>query len=324
MADRKHLHKITAIVLVLLLLICIWGGVLCWNRLDGIYYHVKEFQQSIQDDTDYNYRNDIPTDYVNSTKIIEEDETAWYSAYNIIAHSGGGLDGKTYLNCAEAWEYEYAQGTRVYDADLAFTSDGHLVLRHEWYDDLEQDKIGEDSIPSYEEFMNTPICYKYSPMDCDMMIEFMNLNDDVYVACDVKDGETESFEYLVERAYEMELDSVLDRIIVSFYDYDDYNAIHNVYDFSNWAIRQYENSPHNYYELCEFCLENSIPVVMVKEVYLKAGDDISVLTEHGITVLCAVVNSLSSMKEYGKLGVSGFVSDFIYEDDMQYIETDSL
>ena len=81
----------------------------------------------------------------------------WYKKYHIISHGGGEIGGKCNTNSAEAWEKSYLKGNRIFDADLAFTGDHILVLRHEWSDDLGQDNISEDRIPDYEEFMNTPI-----------------------------------------------------------------------------------------------------------------------------------------------------------------------
>ncbi len=240
----------------------------------------------------------------------------WYTDYSIIAHSGGGIDDKTYTNSKEAWEYSYNNGTRIFDADLSFTSDQKLVLRHEWYDDLEQPNISEEEIPSYEEFMSTLIFQKYTPMSAYDMLCFMESHDDCYVACDFK-NEIGGVKSLIALVKEYDMEQVMDRIIISFYDYEDYFEIKQLYNFENWAIRQYENSPHNYYELAKFCVENDIPVCMVKTAYLDEGDNIQVLTDKGIQVWAAVVNDIDKAKDYKEMGVTGFVSDFIYEKDIE-------
>ena len=263
------------------------------------------------------YRNDKANIDLSTYSPIISDSGEWYKKYHIISHGGGEIGGKCNTNSAEEWEKSYLKGNRIFDADLAFTGDHILVLRHEWSDDLGQDNISEDRIPDYEEFMNTPIHSLYTPMSCYDMITFMNKYDDCYVACDFKDGEADTFEFLVNAAWQMNCVDILDRIIVSFYSYEQYREIKAVFKFKNWAIRQYENEPHNYYELAEFCLKNRIPVVMIKAAYLDAGDDISVLTENGITVFNAVINNLEEYREYEKQGVSGCVSDFISEKDLK-------
>lgn len=257
---------------------------------------------------EYYYRN-RDLGIVLSAPPIEETDS-WYSEYSVIAHSGGGINGYRYTNSKEAWNYSYENGIRVFDADLSFTSDKRIVLRHEWSDDLGQNGAF-NGVPSYEKFMSAPIFEDLSPMSLEMMIDFMANHTDVYVAVDFKDG-VELIRSMVDVFVEMDYLDLLDRIIISFYDYDDLEAIRTIYSFQNYAIRQYENLPHNYQELAAFCLDNRIPVCMVKMKYLKT-DDISVLLENGIKVFVAVINTEEELKEVQERGASGIVSDYIYD-----------
>lgn len=264
---------------------------------------------------EYQYRNDVLVNLDRYTSL-ENIEGAWYDKYSVISHSGGQVDGKTYTNSREAWEVSYKNGNRVFDADLNFTSDGILVLRHEWSDDFGQSNISQEKIPTYNEFMETSIHLKYTPMSCYDMITFLNEHTDCYAACDFKNDAVDTFGFLVDAAISMNMENVLDRIIISFYKYEDYERIKEVYQFKNWAIRQYENSPHNYYELAEFCLVNQISVCMVKQQYISEGDNIEVLLDKGIRVWVAVVNDLEDFDVLRQRGVTGCVSDCIYEDDL--------
>lgn len=67
--------------------------------------------------------------------------------YNVIAHACGGIDGYTYTDSLEALNQSYEKGDRLFDIDLRFSSDGEIVLRHEWQQDLEQ--------PEFDYLMNT-------------------------------------------------------------------------------------------------------------------------------------------------------------------------
>lgn len=299
--SRKY---ITFIVYVVVAAMVIQGGWKLTSRISKYY----------DDKSEYLYRNQKLFELPLETYVLEE-ENAWYNMYSIIAHSGGGIDGKIYTNSLESWNYSYDNGTRVFDADISLTSDNVLVLRHEWHDEFEQANISEDNIPDFSEFMDTPIHNIYTPMSVYDMLNFMEEHNDCYVACDFKDG-TAGIKEFVSLVKDGSMEHLLKRIIISFYDYKDYFQIKNIYNFDNWAIRQYENSPHNYYELTLFCVENNIPVCMVKEKYLQEGDDISILLDKGIHVWVAVVNDIKDIKSYWNRGVSGFVSDFIHEEEM--------
>ncbi|MBO4918744.1 MAG: hypothetical protein J5365_01160, partial [Erysipelotrichaceae bacterium] len=206
-----------------------------------------------------------------------------------------------------------------FDADLSFTADDVIVLRHEWSDDLDQDNISEDRIPEYAEFMRTLILRKYHPMGIYDVIDFMKKHEDIYVACDFKEG-IEILEKLIATFKENNCTALFDRIIVSLYDYGDYTRAKKLYEFKNYAIRQYEDLPHNYYELCEFCLKERIPVCMVTRNYVKEGDRFAVLLKKGITVFVATVNDPERYRRYRAKGVSGIVSDFLDQNELCRID----
>lgn len=50
----------------------------------------------------------------------------------MIAHAGGGLEGQTYTNSLTAMDHNYKAGFRLFEIDLALTSDGALVCAHDW------------------------------------------------------------------------------------------------------------------------------------------------------------------------------------------------
>lgn len=261
----------------------------------------------------YIYRNKYVRNELNKYDDIKINNDAWYSKYSVIAHSGGGIDNHKQTNSKEAWRHAYDNGTRIFDADLSFTSDGIIVLRHEWSDDLQQGNISEDRIPNYEEFMHTPIFHKYQPVSIFDVIDFMKKNADVFVACDFKDG-IEILEKLIATFKKNDCLNLFDRIIVSLYDYEDYYQAKKLYNFKNYAIRQYEEIPHNYYELCEFCLKERIPICMVTRNYIKEKDRIHILTKRGISIFVATVNDINQYKRYKTKGVSGIVSDWLTQD----------
>lgn len=55
-----------------------------------------------------------------------------FDPQRMIAHAGGGIDGKTYTNSIEALDLAYANGFRLFEIDIIKTSDGHYVAGHDW------------------------------------------------------------------------------------------------------------------------------------------------------------------------------------------------
>lgn len=122
------------IIIVLCGLIVLLAGILLWKpaQIAGVIAGIK---QKWSNDQEWKYRNKEIV-LLEKYNAIEKWEECW--KYNVIAHSGGGIEGKVYTNSKEAMELAYSNGTRMFDIDLRFTSDEKLVLRHSWTDDLEQ------------------------------------------------------------------------------------------------------------------------------------------------------------------------------------------
>lgn len=249
---------------------------------------------------------------------------------------GGAVDGRCYTNSVQAWELSYANGNRVFDADMAFTTDNILVLRHDWNDNLEQGIIMKESrsytdangMPrqmasqeqmDYAAFKSTKMYYKYDAMSCEDMLNYMASHEDIYVACDMKDDVVDSYQYLVDLAVGMGVEDVLDRIIVNIYDYEVYDLIMEIYPFENVTARQHYVFPNNYYELAEFCVTHNIHVVNVSSCYME-DEGISLLQRYGIHIYVAIADYISDMHSYYELGADGAVTNFLYESDWAYVE----
>lgn len=269
---------------------------------------------------------------VENLPALKDEPDAWYTKYHVIGHGGGGIDGRTYTNSLEAWNYAYSRGNRVMDADLRFTTDGELVLLHSWNDNLEQttssmldskmliDKNGHvqciqdgTSKTDFKTFMARKIYRLYTPMSCETMLRYMQTHPDLYVATDMKDDVVKSYRYIVNKAKALRIDSVLNRIIVNIYDYSIHDKVMQIYPFPNTTIRQFYGYPNNYYELAGFCLKHNIHVVNMSVCYAE-DEGVKLLQGKGIHVMVAVVDYISDMQEFRKLGFTGCVSNFLYED----------
>lgn len=245
-------------------------------------------------------------------KEMNEKNLLWYQKYKVIAHSLGGIDGYSYTNSLESFEKSYKNGIRLYDADFDITSDGVYVLRHSWDDNMGV-KYASGIVPTYNEFMENKIHSRYTPLSLKKFLEIMNKYSDIYVAFDAKNDISKMYSDLVNLAISENLEHVLDRVIVSFYKYEDYYKLKEIYPFKNYAIRYYENDPKNVDELITFCLENNIHVVNIKMIYIDKNDEWKKIIDNGLTVYAAIVNDDITYKKLSDMGVWGIVSDLIEE-----------
>jgi glycerophosphoryl diester phosphodiesterase len=322
-------------LLLSFVLLFVTGGLFLY-KIDSIAIRIHHVKNHLVKNNPFKERYKELID-VGSFTPLKDDSTSWYMKYHVIAH-GGGINGKTYTNSLESLLNSYNNGIRLFDVDLRFTSDNHLILRHNWienladleqenlkkdlkvwHDDLGQTQIFRGMAPTLSEFKATSINYKYTPLSFNDLLDFMTTHHDVYICCDTKEDVTESYNYIVNAIRKKGMEAHLDKIIVSFYRFEDYDKIMNVYPFKNAMIRQHEVYPTNYSKIIEMCIKKNIHVCNINEIFFTQ-DDMTHFKKLNIKLYVAVVDKLSSAKHYFQCGASGIISNWITENDLQYIK----
>jgi len=121
----------------------------------------------------------IPTKGVNLNTGVENDF--------VIAHAGGAIEGFNYTNSLEALNHAYDQGVRLFEMDILETSDGKLIAAHTWKDFKEminyKGEIDESPLTE-EEFINSKIHNKFTPMNMDRINEWFKNHPDAILITD--------------------------------------------------------------------------------------------------------------------------------------------
>jgi len=111
-----------------------------------------------------------------------------------IAHAGGAIDGKTYLNCEEALLQSLQNGYKYVELDLGLTSDSVLVCLHDWADfnkkATNNDTADIDRPLSKEEFLQRKIQGKYTPMTLERVTEIRKHHPFTLVTDKISNTET--------------------------------------------------------------------------------------------------------------------------------------
>ena len=306
----KTRYKILFCLVILLLLGSIW-------KSNGIARRVNYVRNYLSHERIIKRLHKMEAD-ISSLPAFVSDGSEYFTKYHFISHNGGIIQGRLHSGSLEAWELSYNRGNRIIDADLEFTSDNKIVLRHGWAENLEQGQ--EPNIMTHKDFKNSLIFRKYHPLDLDDMINFMLTHEDLYIAVDSKRDAAKTFDLLVKTAKNLNAESILDRIIVSLYNFEDVVSVKKIYQFKNFALRQC-GWQHNWYKLAEFCLKNNIRVVNIFDFVIDSDPEgVKILTSKNIHVFAAVVNNLSQLEKYKSLGITGAVSDFLSESDWSLIK----
>lgn len=269
----------------------------------------------------------------------------WFNKYSVVAHGMGGIDGYDYTNSIEAFQTQYAAGTRVFEVDLALTSDGKLVLTHGWLEHktkrLEMD--GADRSPmTYDDFMSKKIHGLYTPMDVASLIKIMQEYPDIYVVMDW--GKDLDYVEEEDKDYIFELDeliqrnqifvnnfkdvdeSLLKRVIPQIYYEEHYNQLHKVYPFENYIYTLYKNYMNtNAKAVMSFVEKNNIAVivsnlygdqkVITAELRRQINYDRTKSQEMG--VFLHTINELEDVSGLIDEGYKGIFTDYLTQNQVE-------
>lgn len=211
----------------------------------------------------------------------------WYKSFSVIAHAGGAINKDVYTNSVDAFESNYALGTRVFEADVALTSDNKLVLTHGWYQHsttrINQSQFGGMPM-SYDDFMKYKIYGKYEPMDFQQLLNMMHKNKDMYVVLDMKYSREykmsgdyndekytddpqrirEFFEPMVQQVIDTNI-NLMRRIIIQIYTPEMYNEVSKLFPFTHYLYTTYLNYyKTNADEILDFAVANNIKAVALE------------------------------------------------------------
>ncbi|MRN54386.1 phosphatidylinositol-specific phospholipase C/glycerophosphodiester phosphodiesterase family protein [Paenibacillus monticola] len=250
-----------------------------------------------------------------------------FAATRIVAHAMGGIDGHAYTNAFEAFVANYEQGTRVFETDLLFTSDDKLVARHEWTGNMSKE-LGQQKVLSakeqgsalgYAEFMNSPILDLYSPLDLEKILDLLQHYPDAYIVTDTKEFDSglvmKEFKRLTEAAKRRD-PALLNRIVPQIYSRAMLAELKAVYSFPTVIYTLYQSQDTDE-QVIDFVRDTGVDITMPVE--RATTSFVNKLQQAGSRVYVHTVNDEEEIQKMDKLGVDGFYSDFISEDDLDLL-----
>ncbi len=236
----------------------------------------------------------------------------------MISHAMGGVDGKNYSNCLEAFLENYAEGHRVFEVDMELTSDGKIVLCHGWNRKLcSRHKKGYR--PTYAQFMSYKIYNKYTPMSLEDLLKLMNKYPDIRVITDTRYAKTakvkKQFTMIVSTAKRLGLESVLDQFTVEIYNQSMLQTVENIHHFKSYVFTLYKllkKSPTaaQLRTIGSFCAKNGVGMVAMYAHWWKA-EFAEILDPYNVEIGLYTVNSVKDAQVYLDDGVTAMCTDFL-------------
>ncbi|ASA24424.1 phosphatidylinositol-specific phospholipase C/glycerophosphodiester phosphodiesterase family protein [Paenibacillus donghaensis] len=261
------------------------------------------------------------------TQEKKEEPATGFAAHRIIAHGMGGIAGHAYSNSFDAFIANYEQGTRIFETDLLLSSDGQLVARHEWTANMSKllgqlDVLPEDrqgAVLGHQELMDTPILELFSPLDFAKILDLMVYYPDAYIVTDTKETDPalvkQQFE-LISAAASRRDPALLDRIVPQIYSQSMLEEIRKVYPFPHVIYTLYQSQDTDE-QVIAFAQTSGVDITM--PVSRATTTFVQKLKQTGARIYVHKLNNEQEIKKLYELGVDGFYTDFVSEEDFGHL-----
>lgn len=225
----------------------------------------------------------------------------------LVAHAGGAVYGFRLTNSLEAMNEAYANGFRVLELDLSLTSDGELVLLHDW-ESMARRMLGTEGQRSLADFLAADSFMDLTLLDGEGLLDWLEQHPDCRIITDVKEPDNLAVLTLLrERALERS-QAAADAFIPQIYQPSEYEAVRAL-GYADIILTLYRMPEIDPYLLALFLHRNpcwgvTIPVERLEEGLTTA------LASGGATVYTHAVNDLSTHEFWREKGVYGIYTDY--------------
>jgi len=242
--------------------------------------------------------------------------------YPLIAHAGGGIDGKAYTNSLEALSENYNQGHRYFEIDLILMPDRNILCAHDINHLNSITNTVEQNLSS-DDYKKKNIYGKYTIIDLEELFKYMYKHKDMFLITDSKfasetmgyksnDDYNEIFwEKFIEIAKNVD-SSILNRIIPQIYYPEMLTIINKYYNFDKYIFTLYATSLDDE-SIIKFVYENpTIYYITMPPNRVENREFIFKLQKLNRKIFIHTINDIDEMIYYRKKGVYGFYTDFVF------------
>jgi glycerophosphoryl diester phosphodiesterase len=252
-------------------------------------------------------------DWVDNVKVLERDilvgrqfsleESDRVALDRFIVHAAGPIDSIVYSNSKEALEASFKKGFRFMELDFEWTSDGYLVLIHDWDRTLESLFGVRAGIYSLADFKKFQMIKGLTQLSLDDLARWLKEHPGVFIVTDVKRDNIKALTRIKDRFPEL-----INRFIPQIYYFKEYRQVRNMgyrHIILTLYVAQYSDS-----EILKFVDDNYVVAVTMPAD--RALTDLPVrLEEKRVPVYAHTVNDPKFLDLLRNRGVFGVYTDFL-------------
>jgi glycerophosphoryl diester phosphodiesterase len=222
----------------------------------------------------------------------------------LVAHAGGGFAGETYSNSLEALDRNYTNGHRLFEIDLNWTTDEHLVLVHDWDNSFKKWFAAAGVQPSLKEFKTLKMKSDLTQMTLEDLYTWLRDHKYAYIVTDVKERNLAALRVIARTAGGLKR-----HFIPQIYHFSELGPVRGL-GFENVIFTVYRSraTPD---QVLSFGTTNDLFAITMPRKWALSFSLPQGLKRRGVFVYAHTVNSLDVWRDLRAAGVSGIYTDFL-------------
>ena len=224
----------------------------------------------------------------------------------MIAHAGGGIDGKNYTNSLEALDVSYAKGFRFFELDFSWTSDNQLVCLHDWGKRFKLNfgfKTKQPlSLQQFQELLNKQ--EERHPCTLETLATWVASHQDSTIITDAKYNNLDAIKLIIKKYPEL-----TKNLIPQFYQPSEYKVLKKMgFDRLIWILYQYEGKKSS---VIEYAKNMDLLAISMRGSQAKKRWAQELIKSNHTVFTYTVNNPKTKKKLVKKYGVKGIYTDFL-------------
>lgn len=224
------------------------------------------------------------------------------------SYSEDGGEELFYTNSLEALQNAYDAGKRMIEMDFMFTSDGYPVCAHN-ADGAWALGFSFDKAPKHNEFMNSKVYDRLTPLDIYTLADFMREHNDMYVVTDIKEASGAGIKG-VYGTFSKCIPDLMNRFVIQIYHDEEYEVVQDAgFSYVIYTLYAADEDERESEAIIQSCKNMELVALTMPDVWVDDAGFVSEINETGVPLFVHTINGKKDMDRYKALGVAGFYTD---------------
>lgn len=226
----------------------------------------------------------------------------------LIAHAGGAVNGISGTNSLEALNASYNKGFVFIELDFEWTSDGYLVLIHDWQKAVTRLFNELEGNYGLSEYKNFNMVNGLTQMTLDDLAIWLEKHPDVYLVTDIKWQNVYGLRVISQGHPEL-----MGNFLPQIYSFEEYRKARKM-GYRHIILTLYK-SQYSDEEILHFVKAHNISAVTMSA--YRANTELpSRLKDAGILTYAHTINSASDLEKLNANGIFGVYTDSLSPQDL--------